>query len=67
MQCLRIVCLVRFCLCAVLSTYVRMYSMYRHHKDAMATIYLSATAIRCLFEGSAYSRVMFNSVTGTHV
>ena len=27
----------------------------------------SATAMRRLFEGSAYSRAAFNSVTGTHV
>ena len=32
----------------------------------MATIYFSATAMRLLFEGSAYSRVTLNFVTCTH-
>ena len=35
--------------------------------DAVATIYFSATAMWHLFEGGAYSRAAFNSVTGTHV
>ena len=35
--------------------------------DVAATICFSATAMRHLFKGGAYSRAAFNSVTGTHV
>ena len=36
-------------------------------KDAAATIYFSATAMRRLFDDGTYSGVAFNSVTGTRV
>ena len=47
-------------------TKLKLYTVFPR-KDAAATIYFSATAMQRLFEGGAYSRVPFNSVTGTHI
>ena len=38
---------------------------FLENPPAAAIIYFSATAMWCLFKGDAYSRVAFNSVTGT--
>ena len=44
------------------------YRIYRiPQKDAAATLYFSTTAMQRLFEGGAYSRAAFNSITGAHV
>ena len=47
-------------------TKLKLYTVFSR-KDAAATIYFSATAMQRLFEGGAYSRALFNSVTGTHM
>ena len=46
--------------------YIYIYTVFPR-KDVMSTIYFSANAMRRLFEGGAYSRAAFNSVTGTHM
>ena len=57
----------RSTVCAVVTIYTCIIYRISSKRCRGATIYFSATAMRHLFEGGAYSRAAFNSVTGTHV